>query len=57
MARMRQVSDNNKKRLADQIRTIINSSDLEIQEMHQKTNNEQDTQTIRDTPTIDKHKV
>ena len=39
-------------RLADQVRTIIKevwSSDLEIQEIRQKTNNEQDTNTISDT--------
>ena len=44
-------------RLADQVWTIINKgwfSDLEIQEIPQKTNKEQDTNTISDTPRVDK---
>ena len=44
-------------RLSDQVRTIIKKgwfSDLEILEIHQKTNNNQDTNTITDTLSIDK---
>ena len=44
-------------RLVDQVRTIIKKdwfSDFEILDTHQKTNNEQDSNTISDTPTIDK---
>ena len=39
-------------RLADQIKTIVKKgwfSDFEILEIHQKTNNEQDTNTIKHT--------
>ena len=46
-------------RLADQVRTIIKKggfSDLEILEIHKKTNNEHDSNTISDTPSIDKQK-
>ena len=47
-------------RLADQIRTIIKKkgwfSDHEILEIRQKTNNEQDTNTISDTLCFDKQK-
>ena len=46
-------------RLADQVRTIIKKgwfSDLEILEIHQKINNEQDSNTISDIPSIDKQK-
>ena len=44
-------------RFADQVRTIIKEgwfSDLEILEIHQKTNNIQDSKTISDTPSTDK---
>ena len=44
-------------RLADQVRTVIKKSwfsNIEILEIHQKMNNEQDTNTISDTPSIDK---
>ena len=43
--------------LTDQVRTIKKKSwfsDLEILEIHQKINNEQDSNTISDTPSIDK---
>ena len=46
-------------RLADQVRTIIKKdwfSDLEIAEIHQKTNNEQDSNTVPDTSGINKEK-
>ena len=45
--------------LADQVRTIIKKgwfSDLEIPEIYQKINNEQDSNTISDTPSINKQK-
>ena len=44
-------------RLSDQVRTIIKKSwfsDLEIQEIHQKTNDELESDTILDTQSIDK---
>ena len=44
-------------RLADQVRTILKKdwfSDLEILEIRQKMNNEQDNNTISDTPSFDK---
>ena len=44
-------------RLADQVRTIIKKgwfSDLKILEICQKTNNEQDTNTVSDTLAFDK---
>ena len=43
--------------LVDQVRSIIKKSwfyDFEILEIHQKTNNEQDSKTISDTPSTDK---
>ena len=46
-------------RLADQVRTIIKKgwfSDPEIQEIHQKINNEQDSNIISNIPSIDKQK-
>ena len=46
-------------RITDQVRTIIKkgwSSDLEILEIHQKISNEQDSNTISDTPSINKQK-
>ena len=46
-------------RLADQVRTIIKKglfSDLETLEIHQKINNEQDSNKIADTPSINKQK-
>ena len=46
-------------RLADQVGTIIKKgwfSDLEILEIHQNTYSEQDSNTISDTPSIDKQK-
>ena len=45
------------KRLADQVRTIIKKgwfSELEILEIHQKINNEQDSNTVPDTSRIHK---
>ena len=44
-------------RLADQVRTIIKKcwfSDLEILEIHQNMNNEQDSNTVPDTSSINK---
>ena len=44
-------------RFSDQVRTIIKKawfSDLEILEIHRKTNNEQDTNAVSDTPRFDK---
>ena len=41
-------------RLANQVRTKVIFSDIEILEIRQKTNNEQDTNTISDTQSIDK---
>ena len=49
-----------RQKLADQVRTIKNNgwfSDLEILEIHEKTNNIQDTNTISDTTSIDKQEV
>ncbi len=56
---MRKLSDN-KPRLVDQFRTIINKgwfSNLEILEIHQNINNEQDSNTISDTPSFNKQKI
>ena len=44
-------------RLTDQVKTIIKKgcfSDHKILEIHQRTNNEQDSNAISDTPSIDK---
>ena len=41
-------------RLADQVRTIIKKDWFSGLEIHQKTNNEQDSNTISDTPSINK---
>ena len=46
-------------RLANQVRTMIKKgwfSDLEILEIHQKINNEQDSNTVLDTSSITKQK-
>ena len=46
-------------KLADQVRTIIKKgwfSDLEILKIHQKINNEQDSNTVPDTSNINKQK-
>ena len=46
--------------LADQVRTIIKKgcfSDLEIQEIYQKINNEQDSNTVPDTLGINNEKT
>ena len=46
-------------RLSDQVRTIIKKgwfSDREILEIHQKINNEQDSNTVLDTSNINKQK-
>ena len=46
-------------RLADQVRTMVKKgwfSDLEILEIHQKINNQQDSNTVPDTSNINKKK-
>ena len=48
-----------RQKLAGQVRTIIKKgwlSDLEILETHQKINNREDSNTISDTPSINKKK-
>ena len=55
---MRKFSDNSE-RFADQVRTVIKKgwfSDFEIQRIHHKINNEQESNRISGTPSINKQK-